>query len=205
MQGRDFASGIKQDSHPPSTSRWARDNIGGEMNGKPHQVKKFKEEPKPPKPNNLPSNLLTIGHNKPAKQMFAVGAAAGSSGTNYPCSVCHKGFSTRIEMIAHRSEVHSKSNIKAAVGNRMRVTTNPVSRKTGQPSAAASTQSDGQRPPKTCRSKSPRAATAAATSTTAADEDEIFQQQLRDAINQSRLESGIEIEKKVFVEAVEDL
>ena len=126
---------------------------------------------------NLPSHLLTVG---------TASVPVPDKGL-YPCTVCRVGFKTRIEMIAHRSEVHSKTKIKAAVGNKMRVSTKTAVRAELPLASARKSGRVRQSPEK------------GATSSTT-DEDQLFEQQLRAAISQSKKDSGLSTENVVIVD-----
>lgn len=126
---------------------------------------------------NLPSHLLTVG---------TASVPVPDKGL-YPCTVCRVGFKTRIEMIAHRSEVHSKTKIKAAVGNKMRVSTKTAVR--AELPLASARKSGRVR-------QSPEKGTTSSTT----DEDQLFEQQLRAAISQSKKDSGLSTENVVIVD-----
>ena len=119
----------------------------------------------------LPSTLVKVG------QVSAPGTGSRSTpgpgdrstyrGTMYPCTVCRKPFKTRIEMIAHRSEIHAKLK-KSAPNEDSAPTKNSGS--PGEPRKSPRAKPEKPKPE-------------------LVDEDDLFERDLRAAITQSQRES----------------
>ena len=118
-----------------------------------------------PRPNVLPSSLVKVGH------VSTPSPGNRYRGTMYPCTVCRKLFSTRIEMIAHRSETHAKVKKSAPVGKTVSPFSSQSSSVSGEPRKSPRTKPEKPEPQLD-------------------DEDELFERELRAAITQSQRESS---------------
>lgn len=85
----------------------------------PNSSNALKRIPMNNSPQQRPPSPVTIDLDDPNLQSIisnsAPAATANKSTESYPCTVCKRPFPTRIQMLAHRSVSHDKTNIVASV------------------------------------------------------------------------------------------